>query len=59
VSREHFEIDRDDTGYILVDRGSTSGTIVEGRTSRPAVRQVCGAARFIPIKRSRELSGWR
>lgn len=32
VSREHFEIDRDDTGYILVDRASTCGTIVEGQT---------------------------
>jgi pSer/pThr/pTyr-binding forkhead associated (FHA) protein len=32
VSREHFEIDREDGGYILVDRGSTCGTIVEGQT---------------------------
>ncbi len=32
VSREHFEIDRDDAGYILVDRASTCGTIVEGQT---------------------------
>jgi len=31
VSREHFEIDRDDAGYILVDRTSTCGTIVEGQ----------------------------
>jgi pSer/pThr/pTyr-binding forkhead associated (FHA) protein len=31
VSREHFTIDRDDTGYILVDQGSTCGTIVEGQ----------------------------
>jgi pSer/pThr/pTyr-binding forkhead associated (FHA) protein len=31
VSREHFEIDRDDAGYILVDRASTCGTIVEGQ----------------------------
>ena len=30
VSREHFEIDRADTGYVLVDRASTCGTIVEG-----------------------------
>ena len=32
VSREHFTIDRDGTGYILVDHASTCGTIVEGRT---------------------------
>jgi pSer/pThr/pTyr-binding forkhead associated (FHA) protein len=32
VSREHFEIDRSDTGYMLVDRASTCGTIVEGQT---------------------------
>ena len=32
VSREHFEIDRDGAGYILVDRASTCGTIVEGQT---------------------------
>ena len=32
VSREHFEIDRDGGGYILVDRASTCGTIVEGQT---------------------------
>jgi len=32
VSREHFEIDRDDAGCILVDRASTCGTIVEGQT---------------------------
>lgn len=31
VSREHFEIDRDDAGYVLVDRASTCGTIVEGQ----------------------------
>jgi hypothetical protein len=31
VSREHFEIDRSDTGYVLVDRASTCGTIVEGQ----------------------------
>lgn len=32
VSREHFAIDRGDTGYILVDQASTCGTIVEGQT---------------------------
>jgi predicted component of type VI protein secretion system len=32
VSREHFEIDRSDTGYVLVDRASSCGTIVEGQT---------------------------
>ena len=31
VSRQHFEIDRSDTGYVLVDRASTCGTIVEGQ----------------------------
>jgi pSer/pThr/pTyr-binding forkhead associated (FHA) protein len=31
VSREHFEIDRSDTGYVLADRASTCGTIVEGQ----------------------------
>ena len=31
VSREHFAIDRDNTGYVLVDRGSTCGTLVEGQ----------------------------
>jgi pSer/pThr/pTyr-binding forkhead associated (FHA) protein len=30
VSRAHFQIDRDDAGYVLVDRGSTCGTLVEG-----------------------------
>jgi pSer/pThr/pTyr-binding forkhead associated (FHA) protein len=30
VSREHFQIDKDGGGYVLVDRGSTCGTIVEG-----------------------------
>jgi len=31
VSRAHFHIDRDDSGgYVLVDRESTCGTIVEG-----------------------------
>jgi pSer/pThr/pTyr-binding forkhead associated (FHA) protein len=32
VSREHFQIDRGDGGFVLQDRGSTLGTIVEGRT---------------------------
>jgi pSer/pThr/pTyr-binding forkhead associated (FHA) protein len=32
VSREHFAIDRDASGYILVDHESTCGTIVEGQT---------------------------
>ena len=32
VSREHFAIDRGDTGYILVDQASTCGTIVEGQS---------------------------
>ena len=31
VSREHFAIDRDNTGYVLVDLGSTCGTLVEGQ----------------------------
>ena len=30
VSRAHFQIDRADTGYALLDRESTCGTIVEG-----------------------------
>ena len=30
VSREHFEIQRNGTHYVLVDRKSTCGTIVEG-----------------------------
>jgi pSer/pThr/pTyr-binding forkhead associated (FHA) protein len=30
VSRAHFQIDRDEAGYVLVDRGSTCGTLVEG-----------------------------
>jgi len=30
VSREHLQIDRDEQGFFLVDRGSTCGTIVEG-----------------------------
>jgi len=32
VSREHFQIDRDAGGFVLVDRGSTCGTIVEGNS---------------------------
>jgi pSer/pThr/pTyr-binding forkhead associated (FHA) protein len=32
VSREHFQIDRGEGGFVLQDRGSTLGTIVEGRT---------------------------
>lgn len=31
VSREHFQIERQDSGYVLVDRESTCGTIVEGQ----------------------------
>ena len=27
VSRDHFAIDREDTGYVLVDQASTCGTI--------------------------------
>jgi pSer/pThr/pTyr-binding forkhead associated (FHA) protein len=30
VSREHFQIEARDGAYILVDRGSTCGTLVEG-----------------------------
>ena len=32
MSREHSAIDRGDTGYILVDRASTCGTIVEAQS---------------------------
>ncbi len=32
VSRAHFLIDRRAAGYVLVDRESTCGTIVEGET---------------------------
>jgi pSer/pThr/pTyr-binding forkhead associated (FHA) protein len=32
VSREHFQIERAEGGFLLRDRGSTLGTIVEGRT---------------------------
>lgn len=31
VSREHLQIEPDGAGYALVDRGSTCGTLVEGR----------------------------
>jgi len=31
VSREHFQIEQDARDYVLVDRGSACGTIVEGR----------------------------
>ena len=31
VSREHFQIVREAAGYALEDRGSTLGTIVEGK----------------------------
>jgi len=30
VSREHFQIEREGDGFVLVDRKSTCGTIVEG-----------------------------
>lgn len=30
VSREHFQIAREGAGFVLLDRGSTLGTIVEG-----------------------------
>lgn len=32
VSREHFLIEQEGDGYVLVDRESTCGTIVEGKT---------------------------
>jgi len=32
VSRQHFLIDRDDSGFFLSDRGSMCGTLVEGET---------------------------
>ena len=32
VSREHFQIERRGTEDVLVDRQSTCGTLVEGRT---------------------------
>lgn len=38
VSRAHLEIDRSDTGYVLVDRASTCGTIVEGEIVGGATR---------------------
>jgi len=31
VSREHFQIDHNGTGFVLTDRQSTCGTLVEGR----------------------------
>jgi hypothetical protein len=31
VSREHFQIAREGAGFVLEDRGSTLGTIVEGQ----------------------------
>ena len=31
VSREHFQIEWDGRGLVLVDRGSTCGTLVEGQ----------------------------
>ncbi len=40
VSREHLLIDRDGDGFFVMDRGSTCGTLVEGRVmggdGRPA-----------------------
>lgn len=30
VSREHFQIEKNDDGYLLVDRGSACGTKVDG-----------------------------
>lgn len=36
VAREHFQIERDDTGRTyLVDRGSATGTIVDGQALGP------------------------
>ena len=32
ISRNHFQIEEEDGGYALVDRGSTCGTIVGGET---------------------------
>jgi len=32
VSREHFLIDAQGNGFVLVDRGSACGTLVEGET---------------------------
>jgi pSer/pThr/pTyr-binding forkhead associated (FHA) protein len=31
VSREHFQIDHNGTGFVLTDRQSSCGTLVEGR----------------------------
>jgi pSer/pThr/pTyr-binding forkhead associated (FHA) protein len=44
VSREHFEIDDNGTHYVLVDRQSTWGTIVEGAVI--GGRQAGGAVRL-------------
>ncbi len=30
VSREHFQIEREGDGFVIVDRGSACGTLVEG-----------------------------
>lgn len=32
VSREHFSIERSESGFVLVDRGSRTGTLVAGRS---------------------------
>lgn len=42
VSREHFQIEDNGTGYVLVDRQSTCGTLVEGKVV--GGRQAGGAA---------------
>jgi pSer/pThr/pTyr-binding forkhead associated (FHA) protein len=44
VSREHFEIDHNGTHFVLVDRQSTCGTIVEGEVV--GGRQGGGAVRL-------------
>jgi|SoiMethySBSTD1v2_1073268.scaffolds.fasta_scaffold2742704_1 predicted component of type VI protein secretion system len=44
VSREHFLIDRDATGFFLVDRGSACGTLVEGE------RAGAGKPARLPLK---------
>lgn len=31
ISREHFQIEKNEDGYYLLDRGSASGTKIEGR----------------------------
>ena len=33
VSREHFLIERSEQGFVLVDRGSRTGTLVGGRSA--------------------------